>query len=177
MTSAREVRREKREHEEAEVPREPRRLFVREVGREACDLDRHGSSHGEGEGLDPAARRVRRLVITRENQLLPQSAAVLAGELPGDRVEIAHPLHGDQEPLVGCEARLGQLGDLVAEMVLELVDVVAVDRRRAGDIGPPLCDLRLDALHPHASPAAASRPPEPGQTSFSARVMASHCRC
>ena len=103
---------------------------------------------------------------------------MLACELAGQAVEVAHPLHGDQEGLVVGEPGRAQLGDLVAEVVLQLVDVMAVDATgRRADVGPPLCDLCLDALHPHTSPAAVSSPPEPGQTSFSARVTVTHCRC
>ena len=97
--------------------------------------------------------------------------------LPGEAVDVSEPLHRDQEPLVGREAGRVQLGDLMAKMILELVDVAAVDARSVRDVRPPLRDLRLEALHRHASPSAVSTTPEPGQTSFSARVTASHCRC
>ncbi len=141
LPSAGEVGGEERQHEQAEVPREPGRLLVGEVSGEAGDLDRHGGSRGEGERLDPAGRRARRPVVICEDQLLPEAAAVLACELPGDRVEVAHPLHGDEEPLVRRETRLRQLGDLLTEMILQLIDVVAVDARGTRDVGPPLCDL------------------------------------
>ncbi len=141
LPSASEVRGEKRQHEQTGVPRQPGRLLVGEAGSEACDLDRDGRSHGEDERLEPAAGRARRLVVTAQDELLPQSAAVLACELPGQGVEVPHPLHGDQERLVGCEAGRVQLGDLVAKMILQLVDVVAVDARGVRDVGPPLCDL------------------------------------
>ena len=54
---------------------------------------------------------------------------MLAGELARHRVEVPHPLHGDEERLVRGETGRAQLGDLVAEVVLELVDVVTVDGR------------------------------------------------
>ncbi len=95
---------------------------------------------------------------------------MLARELAGERVEVAHPLHGDEERLVVREAGLVQLGDLAAKVILELVDVAAVHAGRARDVRPPLRDLRLHALHQAST--AASR-----QTSFSARVTVSHCRC
>ncbi len=66
---------------------------------------------------------------------------MLACELAGQVVDVPQPLHGDQEPLVGREAGRFQLGDLVTKMILELVDVVAVDARCVRDVGPPLCDL------------------------------------
>ena len=102
---------------------------------------------------------------------------MLAGELPGQAVDVAQPLHGDEEPLIGREAGRVQLGDLVTKMILQLIDVVAVDARGALDVGAPLCDLCLDGFRGHASPTAVSTPPEPGQTSRKARVTAAHCRC
>ncbi len=141
LPPAGEVPGEERQHEQAEVPREPGRLLVGEAGSEACDLDRDGRGHGEDERLEPAAGRACRLVVTAQDELLPQSAAVLACELPGQGVDVAHPFHGDQERLVVREAGRVQLGDLVAKMILQLVDVVAVDARGVCDVGPPLCDL------------------------------------
>ena len=132
---------EERQHEQTDVPREPGRLLVGEAGSEARDLDRDGRGHGEDERLEPAAGRARRLVVAAQDELLPQPAAVLARELPGQGVDVAHPLHGDQERLVVREAGRVQLGDLVAKMILQLVDVAAVDARGARDVGPPLCDL------------------------------------
>ena len=66
---------------------------------------------------------------------------MLACELPGQAVDVPQPFHGDQESLVGCEAGRVQLGDLVTKMILQLIDVVAVDARGVCDVGPPFCDL------------------------------------
>ena len=66
---------------------------------------------------------------------------MLACELPRQAVDVSQPFHGDQEPLLGCEARGVQLGDLVTKMILELVDVAAVDAWCLCDVRPPLCDL------------------------------------
>jgi hypothetical protein len=66
---------------------------------------------------------------------------VLECELSGQGVEVPHPLHGDQERLIGREAGRVQIGDLVAKMILQLIDVVAVDARGGCDVGPPFCDL------------------------------------
>ena len=170
-----EVRRQERQHEQAEVAREPRRLVVGEAREEARDLDHDGRANGEHEGLDPAARG-RRGFLPRAEQLLPQPVAVLAGELPGDGVHVAQPFHRDQERLVLLEPGCAQLGHLVPEVVLELVDVVAVERRGPGDVHPPLGDLRFHVLHAHASPRVVRRAPDPGHASFRARVTASHCR-
>ena len=66
---------------------------------------------------------------------------MLACELPREGVQVPHPFHGDQERLVVCEACRVEVGDLVAKMILQLVDVVAVDARGVCDVGPPLGDL------------------------------------
>ena len=170
LPPAREVAGEERKHEEAEVPREPRRLLVGEARGEPRDLQRDGRGQAEQERLEPAAHRARGLVAAAQDELLPEPPAVLARELAGERVEVAHPLHGDEERLVVREAGLVQLGDLAAKVVLELVDVAAVHTGRPRDVCPPLVDLRLHALHQAST--AASR-----QTSFSARVTVSHCLC
>ena len=104
-------------------------------------MDDDGRSHGEGEGLEPAGGQSRRLLVASQEELLPEPATVLSRELPGQAVDVPQPLHGDQETLIGREAGRAQLGDLVAKMILQLIDVAAVDPRGARDIGPPLCDL------------------------------------
>ena len=141
----------------------------------SADMLHDGRANGEYERLDPAARG-RRGFLPRPEELLPQPVAVLAGELPGNGVHVAQPLHRDQERLVLLEPGCAQLGHLVPEVVLQLVDVVAVERRGPGDVRPPLGDLRFHVLHAHASPRVVRRAPDPGHASFSARVTASHCR-
>ena len=137
-----EVGGKKRQHDQTRVPRQPGWLVVvGEPGSESCDLDRDRRSHREGERLEPGAGRARRLVVIASEELFPESAAVLARELSGQVVDVPQPLHGDQEPLIRREAGRVQLGDLVTKMVLQLIDVVAVDARRSSDVGPPLCDL------------------------------------
>jgi hypothetical protein len=138
---ASEVRGKKRQNEQTGVPRQPGWLLVWEPGSEACHLDRDGRSHGEDERLEPAAQRASRLLVTAHEKLFPESAAVLACELSGQGVDVPQPFHGDQESLIGCEAGCVQLGDLVTKMILQLIDVVAVDPRGACDVGAPLCDL------------------------------------
>jgi hypothetical protein len=66
---------------------------------------------------------------------------VLACKLSGQGVEVPHPFHGNQERLIDGEAGRVQLGDLVAKMILQLIDVVAVDARGVCEVGPPLGDL------------------------------------
>ena len=85
---ASEVRGKERQHEQTGVPRQPGRLLVGEAGSEACDLDRDGRGHGEDERLEPAAGRARRLVVTAQDELFPESAAVLACELSGQAVDV-----------------------------------------------------------------------------------------
>ena len=66
---------------------------------------------------------------------------MLARELSRQGVEVAHAFHGDQERLVVGEPGRVQLGDLVAKVILQLVDVVAVEPGRVPDERPPLRDL------------------------------------
>ncbi len=66
---------------------------------------------------------------------------MLACELSGQAVDVPEPFHGDQESLIGREACRVQLCDLLAKMILQLIDVVAVDARGTCDVGPPFCDL------------------------------------
>ena len=141
-----EVPGEERQHEQPDVAQQPDRFLVGEVRQETGDLDRDGRARGEAERLDPSAGPACRLVVAAEDELLPQPAAVLAGELPRQGVEGAHPLHRDEERLVRAEVGRVQLGDLVAQVRLQLVDVPAVDGRGLRDVGPPFGDLRLHHL-------------------------------
>ncbi len=141
LPPAGEVAGEERHHEQAEVAHQPDGFLVGELGGEPGDLERDGREQGEGQRLQPPAGPPGRLLLVAQDELLPQPAAVLAGELAGEGVEVAHPLDGDEEPLVGRQAGRVELGDLVAEMRLELVDVVAVDGRGLRDVVPPLGDL------------------------------------
>src|SRR6185312_14891937 len=108
-----------------------------EPRRQARDLDRDGRSDREDERVDPALAEERSLLVRLE-ELFPEPAAVLARELTGNAVELTHPLHGDEECLIGREPGRAQLVDLVAEVVLELGDVVAVDGRGLRNMGAPL---------------------------------------
>ena len=117
------------------------RLLVGEVSSKTRNLDDDSRSHREGERLEPAGGPARGLLVASHEELFPESAAVLARELPGQAVDVPQPFHGDQESLIGREAGRVQLGDLVAKVIFQLIDVVAVDPRGACDIGPPLCDL------------------------------------
>ena len=142
LPSAGEVRGEERQHEQAEVPHEPRGFrVVGEARGESCNLDRNGRTRSKDEGLEPATRRACRLVVACQHELLPQSVAVLACELSGHAVHVPQPFHGDQESLIGCEAGRVQLDDLLTKMILELIDVLAVDARGVYDVSPPFCDL------------------------------------
>jgi hypothetical protein len=177
LPPASEVPGEDRQHEQRDVPQQPVGFLVGEVSSEAGDLDRGGRRQGEDERLGPPAGRARWRVLIAQDELLPQPAPVLAGELSGQGVEVPHPLHGYEERLIGCETGRAQLGDLVAKMRVQLVDVAAVDGRGLGDVGPPLGDLCLHAVHAQAPPSAVGSQPGPRQTSPSARVTVTHCRC
>jgi len=105
-------------YDQTQVLREPGWLLVGKAGSDACYLEQDSGSRGEDECLEPAVRCVSCAFVTRQNELLPQPAAVLACELPRQDVEIAHPLDGDQESLVRRETGLREIGDLLAEMIL-----------------------------------------------------------
>ena len=136
-----EVAGEKRQHEETGVPHQPGGFLAWVVSSEARDLDRDRRSHSEGERLGPSDCPACRLRIASDKELLPESAAVLSRELPGQAVDVPEPFHGDQESFVGREAGRLELGHLVAKVILQLLDVVAVDARGPCDIRPPICDL------------------------------------
>lgn len=78
---------------------------------------------------------------------------MLAGELPRQGAQVAHALDGNEEGLVGRESRFVQLGDLVAEVPFELIDVGTFYGRRRRYVSPPLRDLRLELLHAQALPS------------------------
>ena len=78
------------------------------------------------------------------DELLPEAFRVLARELPGEGVEIAHALHGDQERFIGGEPRVDQDRELLPQMVFQLRDVDGVDRLPAAKVAPPLVDLLLE---------------------------------
>ena len=78
-----------------------------------------------------------------QDELLPQPVRVLAGELAGDGVEAPHALHGDEERLVPAGTGALEFGDLVPQVILELVDVGRGDGPVALEVGAPLPDLRL----------------------------------
>ena len=132
---------EERQDEQTGVPREPGRLLVGEAGSEACDLDRDSRGRSEDERLEPAAAAARRLVSPLRTSCFQSRPLCSSANSRDRRVDVPQPLHGDQERLIGCEPGRVQLGDLVTKMILQLIDVVAVDARGACDVGPPLCDL------------------------------------
>ena len=57
LPPAGEVRGEKRQHEQTEVPHEPGRRVIEASGGQARNLDDDGCGDGEGERLDQAAGR------------------------------------------------------------------------------------------------------------------------
>ncbi len=89
LPSAGEVPGKERQHEQTGVSHQPVRLLVGGVSSEACNLHHDGRSEREAERLEPAARPARRLVVTAQEKLFPQSAAVLACELPGQGVDVS----------------------------------------------------------------------------------------
>ena len=100
---------------------------------------------------------------------------MLASELPGQLVDCSHSLHGHQECLVCREANRGQIGDLGPEVVLQLLDVTAIDRRAPFDEGTPLPDLQLHLVHGQALPNAKGSRSPPPQASPRALATVAHC--
>ena len=164
------------QHEQARISQQPRCLFGREPGRHTCDLDRGGRRDGEHECLQPPTVGLLLLTAVGNDELSPQPGAVLAGELAGQLVDCPHPLHRHQERLVGREADLRQISDLSAEMVLQLLQVAAIDRRALFDEGTPLLDLQLQLVHAHALPKAKGSRSPPPQASPRAFATVTHCR-
>ena len=103
-----------------------------------------------------------------EYEVLPQPLAVLAGEFRSDCVDAPEAFHADQEGFVVIEAGGEQVGDLLAQVTLEFVDVVDLDRGAASDRCPPFADPGIDAVHGHASLSFHTPP--------SVRVAAAHWR-
>ena len=144
-----EVGGEHRQHEQSHVTEEPlgARRAVPEIRGDPCHLHGHGRDHGEDQHHRP--RRGTRVGGRRDDQLLPQPVAVLAGELGGERVDRADPAHRDQEGLVGAEPRALEIGHGIAQVRFELGGIRLVDGLVAPNRGAPL----LHQLLAHA-PAA-----------------------
>ncbi len=134
----REVAGEHRQHEEAQVARKPRRdLVAEQLGarvaparrREPGDLHEHGRENRERQHR--RHREPSTLVGFGCDELLPHAVAVLASELGGQLVDLAEPADRDRERLVGTQARGFEVGDLLAQVTLELVGIRLVDRPAA----------------------------------------------
>ena len=63
-----------------------------------------------------------------DRELLPQPITVLARELGREPVDLAESLDGDEERFVIGETRRLEVGDLLAQMPLELVGISGIDR-------------------------------------------------
>ncbi len=170
----REIPGEERQDEEGCVPDRPGRLGRRDLREQPGDLDGDGRGTAEQERVDPATSAASRGHGLRGEELLPEPAAVLPGELPRQRVDVPEPLDADQEALVRGEPRRLELRDLLPEMILELVDVPPLDRGRGGDVRAPLLDPLVQG-EAHASPSAVRK--APGQTWPNVRATVSHWRC
>ncbi len=76
----------------------------------------------------------------RQHELLPEPVTVHSGEFGGEPVDLAEALHPDEERLVVIEAGGLQLGHLVTQVALQLVEVGIVDRTALGERGAPFAD-------------------------------------
>jgi hypothetical protein len=139
-----EIRREEREHEQARVACEERRVAVKRQAEEHGNLDRERRGHGQGKHDERFATgdRLRRgVAVGGEDELLPQPIRVLARELAGEGVQAAHALDRDQERLVLREPRLDEGTHLVAQMRFQFLDIRPRDGAAPSQVGAPLADL------------------------------------
>ena len=138
-------------------------------------LDRHARPDGEGEDdgqLAPGRRAGVVGALRNQDELLPQPVGVFAGKLAGDGVEVAEALDRDEESLLIIEAGRLPVGDLLAQVVLELVNVGGGDRLAPLNISAPPVDLGLQLsvrLH-HAHPSTAAGKPWRGLPHLAQRV-------
>src|SRR5687768_17404769 len=141
--------REEREDEEADIPRVESFVAVQREPEELRDLEGDRCQHRQPEcdkGFAPGRPACLARIVGAHDELLPEPFRVLARELPRQRVEVAEALDRDQEGLVFAEIRSEERRDLLAQMVLQLLDVDWVDRLAVAQEAPPLSDLLLEPL-------------------------------
>ena len=146
-TSPGEVAGQQGQDEETQVAGVELAVLVQLQSEEHRHLDGDGGRRRERErddGVPPRSRVQLSAAGGRRDQLLPEAVRVFLGELPREGVELAHPLHRDEERLVGGEPRVAEHRHLLAQVILELRDVDRVDRLPAADEAPPLVDLLLE---------------------------------
>ena len=122
-------------------------VLVQSDPEERRHLDDQGRRHRKTEDDDSIRSSPRSWVpgIRRDNdELLPEAVRVLARELPGESVQVAHALHRHQERFIGVEPRVDQAPYLLAQMVFQLRYVDGVDRLPAAEVAPPSVDLLLE---------------------------------
>ena len=175
----REVRGQEGEDEQAQVAHQGRAVV--DPGR--AGLDRHARPDGECEDDGQLAPRRRAGVVGAvryQDELLPQPVGVLAGKFARDGVEVAQALDGDEEGLLVVEAGRLPVGDLLAQVVLQLVDVGGGDRLAPLNVSAPPVDLGLQLSvwrhHAHPSTAAGGRCVV-CHTCRSASATTVHCSC
>jgi hypothetical protein len=140
---------EERQHEQTQVAGVEgvlaRELQAQQLGRldgrRRCDRQ---ADHDNGLGTGDARLPGRGFGVGRHDELLPQPVRVLAGELARKRIKAAHALDRHEERLVSGQPRLGETGDLVAQVPFQLLDIGPVDRPAAAQISTPLGDLLLE---------------------------------
>ncbi len=167
----REVRGQERQDEQADVAHQ--RCAVVDPGDAGLDRDARPDRECEHDReLAPPRRAGVVGVLRNEDELLPQPVGVLAGELAGDGVEVAEALDRDEEGLLVIEAGRVPVGDLLAQVVLELVDVGRGDRLATLHVSAPPVDLglQLSVVRHHAHPSTAAAGPRRGLPDLPQRV-------
>ena len=81
------------------------------------------------------------------------------------------------QPDAGFEVDTNRAVILDADGGVQDLPLLAVDARRSRHERAPLGNLRLDSRYRHVFAATVCSPPEPGHTSFKARLTAAHWRC
>ena len=108
-----------------------RSAMIGESGGEPSDLNHGCGGERRTRWLRPIRSRPGDSVLGRSAPVASTAGRCAHERTRARRVDLAHPLHGDEKRFVVGQPDRVELGDLIAKVVLELVDVVAVDGRRA----------------------------------------------
>ena len=184
------VSREQRQDQEADVPG-VESVAVADLGvaEELGRLDGQRGGRGRTDGhcrLDkPRPARLAGLAV-HQHQLFPQALRMLPGELSGESVQAAHPLHRHQEGFVRRQTGIGQRLDLISQVAFQLFDVRGENRPAAAQVGAPFGDLSLQSLllspgtaHPRQLSCSSGCPGADDLSNQRSRRMPSttcHCR-
>ena len=190
-----EVAGQEREHEEADIGKvqevgveEPLTRPDLRVAEQLGKLDRRRRGDRQRDHDNRLAQRapLRGAVRgRRHHELLPEPLGMLARELARHGVEVAHPLDGHQERLIGGEAVGAERRHYIAQVAFEFLDVGIADRRASSQPTPPLGDLRFERVvvrhHAGSSPHRGDNCPAAGAGNdtfqIPRKVASTTCHC